>query len=199
MTEIQASSHTYLLWFCVWIMPNSQSCLTCRLHKQTCISTVWSSLVTAWWWNLHSPSSVSLKSQKWSVLWEKCTLWSLRSLMNITRFFKHDYTCISQTLDRLCHLYTAHTAVTPPQLVRIWHLLQHFFPSCRATLDRSGSSSADMINTYHTGGRFILHFLIMSLSQCHVIIIIIIMLCSSREKVIDGSAKLLSEEKAPSC
>lgn len=52
-----------------------------------------------------------------------------------------------------------------------------------------------MISTSCTVGKFVLHFLIMSLSQCHVIIIIIIMLCSSRRKVIDGSAKLLSEEK----
>lgn len=44
-------------------------------------------------------------------------------------------------------------------------------------------------------GEIHLQFLIVSLSQCHVIIIIIIMLCSSREKVIDGSAKLISEEE----
>lgn len=44
-------------------------------------------------------------------------------------------------------------------------------------------------------GEIHLQFLIVSLSQCHVIIIIIIMLCTSREKVIDGSAKLISVEE----
>lgn len=69
----------------------------------------------------------------------------------------------------------------------------------KAALVRSRSSSAKMISAYCTVGRFILHFLIMSLSQCHVIIIIIIMLCSSRGNVIDGSAKFMSKEKASPC
>lgn len=56
------------------------------------------------------------------------------------------------------------------------------------------SPLADVISTPGREGEIHLQFFIVSLSQFCVIIIIIIMLCSSREQVIDGSAKLVSEE-----